>query len=85
MSPNLDEAYQHMGGNKASRKSKKRRKDLFQSTVNDRRELRVVKSQKEKFQRGEATCRADDVDEIIGCVCTSVSACMTHTMRLGSE
>ena len=74
-----------MGGNKASRKSKKRRKDLFQSTVKDRRELRVVKSQKEKFQRGEATCRADDVDEIIGCVCISVSACMTHTMRLGSE
>ena len=58
MSPDLDEASHQMGRKKASSKSKKRRKERLQSAVNDGRELRLIEAQKEKFQRGEAACRA---------------------------
>ena len=52
MPPDLDEASHHMGRKKASIKSKKQQKEPLQSAVNDGRELRLIKAQKENFQRG---------------------------------
>ena len=56
MSPYLDEAPHQMGRKTASRNSKNLRKGCFKSAVNNRKELRIIEVQKDKFNRREAAC-----------------------------